>query len=130
MMIGHLLFFSLVFAAAPEEPSLRQAQKVWKHFRTCPQKTSRDVSECASEYIATKLVPPERSKMLQFLDMGIEFSALSVCDESSPVVPNRLQKKEAVYCMQLSGLKKETHGYVIFVKEGETTKIQTIKFKL
>ncbi|MDG0815799.1 hypothetical protein [Bdellovibrio svalbardensis] len=128
-MISFLMSFAIAFAGSV--PSLDEAQKTWKSFRACAAKKSEPkLLACADEYLSSKLVSSEKSKLIEFLDQGIPFSSLSDCTEASPVLPARRNPQESFYCMHLAGLKKEAHGYVGFVKEGEVTKIQLIKFKL
>ncbi|WP_374035154.1 hypothetical protein ACES2I_04970 [Bdellovibrio bacteriovorus] len=126
----YLLLLSLAWSAG-EKVDASQARKAWKSFRACAKQRANesDLLRCANSELSEKLLPAEKAKLIQFLDQGISFSDIRECEENAPVQPMRPQPRESAYCMKLEGLKKESHGYVVFVKENGTAKIQTIKFK-
>lgn len=115
-------------ASAPERPD---AQKIWKRFRICAQQPEEaQLVSCASEFLQSSLPKPQKQKMIQFLDMGLKFSALHECFEGESVEPVRLAPGESAYCMHLGELNKKTFGYVVFVKENGQIRIKEIKFKI
>ncbi|ASD64455.1 hypothetical protein [Bdellovibrio bacteriovorus] len=126
----YLLLMSLAWSAA-EKVDLLQARQTWKIFRACEKLrvNESDLLRCANTELSEKLSAPEKAALIRFLDQGISFSDIGECEENAPVQPMRLQSRETSYCMKLTGLKKESHGYVVFVKENSAAKIQTIKFK-
>lgn len=116
------------FFVLSAQGSLDDANKVWKDFRACAKRTPQDVFvSCARGYLASTLVMPEQNKMIQFLDVGYEFTGLQDCTDKNKVQPN--QRTSEFYCMELKGKTKNGEGYVAFVKESEGLKIKTIKFK-
>lgn len=126
----YLLLLSLAWSAG-DKVDLSQARQTWKTFRACEKLKAKesDLLRCANAELSEKLSAPEKAALIRFLDQGISFSDIGECAENAPVQPMRLQARETAYCMKLAGLKKESHGYVVFVKENSAAKIQTIKFK-
>ncbi|WP_347357239.1 hypothetical protein [Bdellovibrio sp.] len=127
-MLPVIAVLAMSLGAASAEASLDDANKVWKDFRACAKRTPQDVFvSCARGYLASTLVAPEQNKMIQFLDIGYEFTGLQDCTGQNKIQPKK--KKSDFYCMELKGKKKNGEGYVAFVKESEGLKIETIKFK-
>lgn len=127
-MLPVIAVLAMSLGAASAEASLDDANKVWKDFRACAKRTPQDVfASCARGYLASTLVAPEQNKMIQFLDIGYEFTGLQDCTGQNKIQPKK--KKSEFYCMELKGKKKNGEGYVAFVKESEGLKIETIKFK-
>lgn len=126
----YLLLMSLAWSAG-EKVDLSQARKTWKTFRACESRKAKetDLLSCANAELSEKLIPAVKAQMIQFLDQGIAFSDVRECEENAPVQPMKPGAGETAFCMRLTGLKKESHGYVVFVKESGAAKIQTIKFK-
>lgn len=128
------ILISLIAASgvqAAQAPERADAQKIWKRFRICAQQPEEgQLVSCASEFLQSSLPKPQKQKMIQFLDMGLKFSALHECSDVASVEPVRLARGEAAYCMHLGELNKKTFGYVIFVKEDGQIRIKEIKFKI
>ncbi|AFY00725.1 hypothetical protein [Bdellovibrio bacteriovorus] len=126
----YLLMLSLAWSAG-EKVSVTEARKTWKAFRACENQKAKeaDLLRCANAELSEKLIPAVKAQMIQFLDQGISFSDVRECEENAPIQPMKPVAGETAFCMQLTGLKKQSHGYVVFVKENGAAKIQTIKFK-
>ncbi len=123
-----LVIASLVlFVSVSAEASLDTANKVWRDFRACVKRTPDDVLlACAQNYLGASLVPPEKGRLAQILDMGYDFTALQECTAAHKIQPTKKVAGE-FYCMDLKK-KKNGQGYVVFVKESDQLKIESIKF--
>ncbi|UXR65156.1 hypothetical protein EZJ49_02700 [Bdellovibrio bacteriovorus] len=127
-LLAVLAIVTVSFSVMRAQASLSEANKVWKEFRACSKRTPQDVfTSCASGYLASGLVAPEKNQLLQLLDIGYEFTGLQDCTGQNKIQPTKI--KSEFYCMELKGKKKNGEGYVAFVKEMDGLKIQTIKFK-
>lgn len=114
--------------ATVAEASLDDANKVWRDFKACAKRKPDDILfTCAKNSLASSLVAPEKARLAQMLDLGYDFSSLQDCSSADKIQPTKKIAGE-FYCMEIKK-KKNGQGYVIFVKESDRLKIESIKFK-